>query len=108
MGHKKVCLDCHICLNRDFDPGSELNYPCPECGKHMKLLPHRFRPPKKSDDKKWETVKYLIENGFNYQHIYKTVETKNGVTSYENYAEYPENIRDAKEFVKKYKEQAIN
>lgn len=108
MGHKKVCLDCRICLNRDFDPGSGLNYPCPECGKPMKLLPHRFRPPKKSDDKKWETVKYLIESGFNYQHIYKSVITKNGVTSYENYAEYPDNIRDAKEFVLKYKDQAYN
>ncbi|OFY12975.1 MAG: hypothetical protein A2X11_11550 [Bacteroidetes bacterium GWE2_42_24] len=73
----------------------------------MTLLSHRFRPPKKTDDKKWETVKYLIENGFYYDHVYQKIETNcNGVTSYQNYATYPDNIRDAKEFVEKYKEQA--
>ena len=105
MGHKSVCLDCRKSLNREFDSGSGRLYPCSECGKPMTLLPHRFRPPKKTDDKKWETVKYLVENGFYYQHIQK-VETKNGVTSYENYAKYPDNIRDAKEFVEKYKNKA--
>ena len=32
--------------------------------------------------------------------------TATGVTSYQNYATYPDNIRDAKEFIEKYKEQA--
>lgn len=73
----------------------------------MTLLSTRFRPPKKTDDKKWETVKYLIENGFFYDHVYQKIETNiNGVLSYQNYATYPDNIRDAKEFVEKYKEQA--
>ncbi|GLU51965.1 hypothetical protein Dfri01_14260 [Dyadobacter frigoris] len=93
-------------LNRPFDKGSELNYPCPECGKKMTLLPHRFRPPKKSEEKQWETIRFLIEKGFYFQHIYEKVETKNGVTSYKNYVAYPDNIRDAKEFVEKFKEQA--
>ena|SRR5690554_4754214 len=106
MGHKKLCLECRLTQNRPFDSGSELTYTCPECGKPMILLPHRFRPPKKTDDKKWETVKYLIDNGFYYQHIYKEIEIKNEVTLYQNYAAYPENIRDAKEFVEKYKNQA--
>lgn len=108
MGIKKVCLECKVTLNRPFDSGSELTYPCPECGKSMTLLPHRFRPPKKAEDKKWETVKFLIYNGFYYQHIYENVETKNGITSYQNYIAYPENLRDAKEFVEKYKSQAKN
>jgi transposase-like protein len=106
MGHKKVCLECRMTLNRPFDSGSEQTYPCPECGNPMTLLPHRFRPPKKTEDKKWETVKFLIENGFYYQHINEIVETKNGVTKYQNYAKYPDNLRDAKEFVEKYKDQA--
>ena len=73
----------------------------------MTLLPHRFKPPKKTEDKKWETVKFLIEHGFYYQHIYKKVETtENGNIVYENYAKYPENLKDAIEFVEKYKEQA--
>lgn len=73
----------------------------------MILLPHRFRPPKKDDEKKWEIVRFLLKHGFYYQHIYKKIEThKNGVTSYEEYAEYPENMLDAKEFVEVYKQQA--
>lgn len=107
MGYKKVCLKCRITLNRTFDSGSELTYPCPECGKPMILLSHRFRPPIKSDDKKWETIKFLIDNGFYFQHIYEKIEIKNGVTSHQNYVSYPDKLRDAKEFVAKYKSQAI-
>lgn len=107
MGHKKVCLECKVCYNRPFDNGSELTYPCPECGKQMTLFPHRFRPPKKTEDRKWETVRFLVENGFNYQHIYENViKTKSGFIKYENLVSYPENIIEAKEFVEKYKNQA--
>ncbi|PRY83198.1 hypothetical protein [Mongoliibacter ruber] len=106
MGHKVVCLECKKSFSQgtDFNDRREAN--CPDCGKSMTLLPHRFRPPKKTEDKKWETVKFLIENGFYYQHIYEIVETKNGVTNFQNYAKYPDNLRDAKEFVEQYKDQA--
>ena len=100
MGHKKVCLDCKISFNREFDSGSELTYPCPECGKSMTLLPHRFRPPKKTDENKWEVVKFLIDNGFYYQHISEPTTIDNT-----KYVEYPDNLREAKEFVIKYKNQ---
>lgn len=101
MGHKKVCLDCKITFNRYFDSGSELTYHCPECGKSMTLLPHRFRPPKKTEDKKWEVVKFLVDNHFYYQHI-SDPETIDKTV----YVKYPDNLRDAKEFVIKYKNQA--
>ncbi len=101
MGHKKICLDCKISFNREFDSGSELTYTCPECGKSMTLLPHRFRPPKKTDENKWEVVKFLIDNGFYYQHISEL--TKNGNVKY---VVYPDNLGEAKEFVIKYKNQA--
>lgn len=107
MGYKSVCIECRKSLNRPLDTSSDRLYPCSECGKPMTLLSHRFRPPKKTDDKKWEAVKFLIENGFHYDHVYQKIETNNnGVTSYQNYVTYPDNIRDAKEFVVKYKEQA--
>ena len=101
MGHKKVCLDCKNSFNRDFDSGSELTYPCPECGKPMTLLPHRFRPPKKTDDKKWEVVKFFVDHGFYYQHI-----SKPETIDKTEYVKYPDNLREAKEFVIKYKNQA--
>ncbi len=73
----------------------------------MTLLPHRFRPPKKTEDKKWEIVKFLIDNGFYYQHVYENVtKTINGFVKFENLVTYPENMREAREFVEKYKLQA--
>ena len=89
MGHKKLCLDCRICLNRDFDNGNnEKKYPCPICRKEMILLPHRFRPPLKSNEGKWKAIEYLIEKGFRYEHTLCDV---------------PENLRDAKAFWLKIK-----
>ena len=102
MGYKKVCLECKISFNRDIDLGSELSYPCPECGKPMTLLSHRFRAPKKNDKKAWETVKFLIENGFPFQHIYKIEDRK--LTN--EYAEFPNTMKEAEEFIEIYKEQA--
>lgn len=67
-------------------------------------MPHRFRPPRRSDDKKWGTVQFLIENGFKYQHIYNYIE-KEGNQISENVI-YPENLKEAKEFVLKYKNQS--
>ena len=102
MGYKKVCLECKIAFNRDIDLGSELSYPCTECGKTMTLLSHRFRAPKKNDKKAWETVKFLIENGFPFQHIYKIEDGK--LTN--EYAEFPNTMKEAEEFIEIYKEQA--
>lgn len=107
MGHKVVCLDCKKSLRQgtDFNDRREAN--CPDCGKPMTLLSHRFRPSKKTEDKKWETVKFLIDNGFYYQHIYENVtKTTNGFIKYENLVPYPDNMRDAIEFVERYKNQA--
>jgi DNA-directed RNA polymerase subunit RPC12/RpoP len=107
MGYKSVCLDCRKSLNVKLENNSERIYPCSECGKPMTLISHRFKPPRKTENKKWETVEFLIEHGFYYQHVYENVEVKkSGIIVYENYARYPENIKEAKEFVEKYKEQA--
>ena len=50
---------------------------------------------RKDDIKKWEVVIFLFENGFKYEHIYDD--------NLKSYVEIPENIRDAKEFINKYK-----
>lgn len=103
MGHKKVCLSCRLCFNRNFAYNSEQKYPCPHCGIPMRLLNQRFRPPKKSDNKGWQLVGFLIENGFPFQHIYQIGKNEYFKTPYDNYIPYPKNLRDAKEFVEKYK-----
>ena len=106
MGYKAVCIECRKSLNRAIDFGSQRQYPCSACGKPMKLLSHLFKPPKKTDTKLWETIKYLTDNGFSYQRIFKTLERKNGIIiNYVGSVSYPDNLKDAKEFVEKYKEQ---
>jgi hypothetical protein len=72
----------------------------------MKLLPHRFRPPKKADSKGWQLVVFLIDNGFTYQHIYQVGKSELIKGKYDNYVPYPENLRDAKEFIEQYKKYA--
>jgi hypothetical protein len=74
----------------------------------MTMMSHRFRPPKKTESKKWEIVRFYVENGFNFQHVYKDIKlNRDGTKSYENLVPYPENLRDAKDFIKQYKEQAM-
>lgn len=73
----------------------------------MTLMTHRFRPPRKDEDKKWLTVKYLVENGFTYQHIYELIKSKEKQGMEKIDVAYPDNLRDAREFVAKYGDQAI-
>ncbi|MDB3887381.1 hypothetical protein N9344_00345 [bacterium] len=100
MGHKNVCFNCRKALNigNGFDIITESK--CPECGNMMTLMTHRFRPPKKSDEKAWEVVKFLVKEGFPYQHIYDDDTTP-------PYVSYPKTLKTAKEFVIKYKKQRI-
>lgn len=95
MGHKNVCLSCKkaYSMGTNFHDIREAN--CPECGQPMTLVSHRFRPPKKTDDKKWEVVRFYLSNGFRYQHIQDS--------EYKSWVPYPEDIRGAREFVLKYK-----
>lgn len=53
-------------------------------------------------------TQFLMEKGFSYEHVYGRIYQVRGLTVLENYATYPENMGDAKEFVEKYKEQVIN
>jgi predicted RNA-binding Zn-ribbon protein involved in translation (DUF1610 family) len=107
MGQKVVCLECKISFNQDIDCNNRKDTPCPDCGKIMIFLPHRFRPPLKRNDKEWAVVKFLVNHGFYYQHIYEKTETSNHVNRIEKYVSYPNHMREAKEFVEKYKQQAI-
>ena len=107
MGHKAVCLTCKIAFSQGTNPDTSRAINCPDCRLQMIYLPHRFRPPKKSDGKKWEVVRFFIEHRFYYQHIYNNSDIS--VKDYhkrENLVEYPNNMNDAKEFVEKYKSQA--
>lgn len=103
MGHKNVCLSCRLCFNLKHDAISGPERQCPQCKKPMRYLPHRFRPPKKTDLKGWQLVKFLVENGFPFQHIYTVGNNELVQSKYNNYTPYPKNLRDAKAFIEQYK-----
>jgi hypothetical protein len=73
------------------------------------MFNHKFRPPKHSDLKAWKVVTFLYAHGFNYQHIQKDIpfDILKNMPESDWYEEYPSNMRDAKEFVEKYKSQAL-
>ncbi|NCA79345.1 MAG: hypothetical protein EOM76_04045 [Sphingobacteriia bacterium] len=107
MSHKKVCLNCRKAFNQYADFENKSGFTCPECGQKMIEVNHKFRPPKKNNIKSWEVAKYLIENGFIFQHIYKDIEERNGLVTKEKYVGYPKDLKEAKKFVNTYRNQAI-
>ena len=108
MGYKNICFTCKKAFSQGNDFTKIHKSNCPECGNEMTIVNHSFRPPKKNEIKKWETVRFLVENGFIYHHVFELVEKVEGkIVSYQNYVKYPENLDDAKIFVEKYKDQAM-
>ena len=100
MGTKHVCFNCRKSQNLGSNIENVRTSKCPQCGAEMKLMLHRFRPPKQTEQKKWDVVAFLVNEGFEYQHIYDE-EMKN------TFVPYPETMNEAKEFVNKYKSQRI-
>ncbi len=94
---KFACFNCRKSFERNV-ACIENTMACPECKKKAFRYDHKFRPPKKEDDKQWKLVQFLKENGFYFQRILK----KDG-----SRAVYPENLREAAVFVKEYADQAI-
>jgi len=106
MGFKIACLTCRKAFSNNLGWKHSFGK-CPECGDKYVYFNHKFRPPKRNDLKQWKVVKYLSENGFNYQHVNdKYVKLRQ--YGYFIYAEYPKSMQQAKEFVNKFKAQAIS
>jgi len=95
-----TCFDCRSTFKRPFEK-DVLVRKCPTCGGKAILMDIRFRPPKKSDDKQWEKVQFLVKHGFNFQKVYRIE------GSVRHREKYPKNLNEAKDFVEKFKNQAI-
>ncbi len=106
MGLKFVCFTCHKAFSRMTIAVEQPT--CPECGHVAVFYPHRFRPPKRTDSHKWEVVRFFYENGFTYQHIISGGYDKPFANQRTPYAQYPENLAAAREFVQHYSSQAKN
>ena len=99
--NKYVCFACRKVVNTQ--PSAPGLSACPSCGGEQVVLPHRFRPPKQREAKKWAVVQYLVEHGFRYQHINSAYFPKWPTGGVKNYVRYPKNLRGAKEFVEAYR-----
>ena len=97
MGYKNVCLKCKRVESLGTDYTQFRTGPCPECSADMFFVSHKFRPPKKTDKNGWELACFLITRGFIFQTIYADDFTA---------VSYPRTLRDAKEFVEKYRDKA--
>lgn len=106
MGYKIACLTCRKAFSNNLGHNQKLGT-CQECGSHYVYFNHKFRPPKRNNLKAWQVVKFLNENGFNYQHVNdKYVKLRQ--YGYYTYAQYPKGMQQAKEFVAKFKTQKVN
>lgn len=103
MGHKKACLHCRKSYNIDnkaeyYNESLRTDaYTCPECNEPAIVLNQKFKPPKRDDNKKWDVVQFLYENGFTYYSIY------DGPYEHGCSVPYPETMAEAVIFVEKYK-----
>jgi len=96
-----VCFSCRKQFERNWD-GKENYKDCPECGGNSIRYDHKFKVPKRSDDAQWKKVEFLRDHGFYFQRVYHVLE-KN---VYQD-AQYPKDLNEAKEFVIKHKQFAI-
>lgn len=98
-----ACFDCQKPFKREFDLSKEypLTLTCPNCGGVSHNFGRHFKAPKKTDDTQWKKVKFLFDNGFNFQKIYD--QSRGG-----EHVSYPETMEQAKEFVVKYQTYALN
>jgi len=100
MGYKLVCVSCRTSFSVGNDLMEIKNKPnCRNCGKHAKILHHKFKPPKKTDKKAWERVRLLIENGFDFSSEY--VGFPDEKSPIKMRVQYPETLEETKEFIQK-------
>lgn len=72
---------------------------CSDCGGPSYNFGRHFKPPKKTDQKQWEKIRFLFEHGFRFQKIRSNLPSTDSVP-------YPETLAEAREFVVKYKDHA--
>lgn len=101
-----ACTSCRKAFKRpvlgqDFE--ADRIKKCPHCGAKAYNLGRRFKAPKMTDDKGWALVAFMIDNGFFFNAAYVKAESGPGLV----HVPYPKTLREAQEFVEKYKDCAI-
>lgn len=93
---------CFMCCKSFKKPQASDRRKCPECGGVLVEVGRKFSAPKTTNKAQWEKVRFLVEHGFLFQSVYEQREDGGFY-----HVTYPASLKEAKEFVVKYKEQAI-
>ena len=96
-----VCFSCRKQFERNWDFNANFKE-CPECGESTIRYDQKFRVPKRTDDAQWKKVEFLRDHGFYFQRVYEVINEETF-----QFAKYPEDLNEAKEFVVKYRKYAI-
>ena len=96
-----ACLECCKSFKREIDLSKRCpkELVCPNCGGTAINLGRHFKPPKQTDRKQWDKVRFLVDHGFRFQKIY---DKANGGL----HIPYPDTLEQAKEFVVKWQDYA--
>ena len=94
MGYKNVCTNCRISLSEGMNYELfDTNKTCPICKGKMYFVNEKFKAPKKSNDKEWKIIEYLLLSGYDFRNpIYGTERYM--------YFEFPKNLQEAEAFVR--------
>jgi len=77
---KYLCCECKKSFKRiseqdlKEDEISQQPHSCPECGNQTLRIGPKFRPPKKSDDSRWNSLKVLLKLKFSHFFSWSTDE----------------------------------
>ena len=94
---------CFECCKSFKKPQAPKLRKCPECGGVLIEVGRKFSAPKATDKAQLDKVRFLVEHGF----LFQSVNEQREDGGFYNVA-YPASLKEAKEFVVKYKEQAVD
>jgi len=98
-----ACLSCCKSFKRSLekpirDPETMV---CPNCDGIAYNFGRHFKPPKTTDTKQWNKIRFLFKHGFRFQKVRVEENSNESIP-------YPETLREAEDFVIKYKQFAID
>lgn len=96
------CLDCRKSFKRSVQFGDyPKQLPCLECDGVAYNFGRHFKPPKKSNSSQWRKIRFLFDHGFRFQKVRVPRDSVESVP-------YPSTLEEAKDFVKRYSEYAVD
>lgn len=95
-----ACFTCRRSFKRPGERPTPPERTCPHCGGPAHNLGRHFKAPAADDRAQWAKVRFLVEHGFPFQHVYDPAHGRRPVP-------YPETLKEARAFVQQYRHCAL-